>query len=463
MCRKGAWAVRTANTSELVQAKRIHTCVAPGCKKRPSFGQAQASATRCSQHKIPGDVDVVNLMCKALGCTRGAIFGGPDTAWSRTFCKRHCHLSHLNLAYLRPWNLTAAGLRNSTLPLPLALQPREANELTYGCTEQQAYSSTRLVASIPLTSVGPSEQASSLETWWGQAGLCMAPTELPTTEHAAMLNHRVPHNDKAFGAGLCTAASGLSTWLASPSLLTEPAPANNGMWGSGNKMVGDNNMLADTMPQFIGAWVPPPSPGAVPRTPGGSLDAAALGLDLALLAPPPLSLDTTFESEGWTAESGVLIQTSISSTSSKSKTLETLPIECEPVPDPSIGASPFSQGLCTEQVGTKTSRQEELATARQEELATAPLRPESSHACAPFALSAVPAAGQKTRDGEKGEKRRKAGGAPTEQPSQCNASAAATRGMRRMLHCDACCMLLCRCRAPTPDYCFRSLVLRQNW
>jgi len=97
------------------QAKRLHTCVAPGCKRRPSFGQAHAPATRCSRHRIPGDIDVINVKCRAPACQRGAIFGGPDTSWHRAFCKRHCEPSHVNLAYLRARNLTAAALRNQSL------------------------------------------------------------------------------------------------------------------------------------------------------------------------------------------------------------------------------------------------------------------------------------------------------------------------------------------------------------
>ena len=360
-----------ANTNVLMQAKRIHTCVAPGCKKRPSFGQAKASATRCSQHKISGDVDVVNLMCKAMGCTRGAIFGGPDTAWSRTFCKRHCSTSHVNLAYLRPWNLTVAALRNSSCIMPhslalhLSQKPRQGNEVVYGCSEQQAYDSAagdRRVPSVTLPSMtlpsmmlalaGPSEQASSFETWWVQAGvLCMPPTMATQQSVSKQRDVGVAHEDKPFEDKPFGSSAASPPRAGVPSLLTGSVAASNSMWGG------------DKIPDFLGAWLPPSSPGAVPRTPGGSLDKSALGLDLAPLAPPPFSLDTTFGSEGWTAESGVLIQSSPMCAKA-----EAHHVLHPPSPGPKSGASSFSRGLCEEQVGTNTSHEEqpEIAAARQE-------------------------------------------------------------------------------------------------
>ena len=109
---------------------RFTACVAPGCQKRPSFGQVdnaggvwRAPASRCSKHRIPGDVDVVNSMCLTAGCERAAVFGGPDTGWKRHFCKRHCKSMHVNLAYLRPWNLSTSVLRESSDTLPVGHAP----------------------------------------------------------------------------------------------------------------------------------------------------------------------------------------------------------------------------------------------------------------------------------------------------------------------------------------------------
>ena len=50
-----------------------------------------------------------NRRCKALGCQRGAIFGGVDTAWARTFCRHHCQVSHTNLAYKKKKNAQPQG------------------------------------------------------------------------------------------------------------------------------------------------------------------------------------------------------------------------------------------------------------------------------------------------------------------------------------------------------------------
>jgi hypothetical protein len=269
-----------------LQAKRLKECVAPGCQRRPSFGQARASASRCSQHKIPGDVDVVNLMCKRVGCSRAAIFGGPDTAWTRSFCKRHCGPSHLNLAYLSHWNLTTAALRNSSravteMPFPLVFRRLQGHEDKGKVPVPHLFSSSRVAYQgsdlnpcVLLGSAAQADQAVSMEGWWGQDGVWMAPLQ---HEAASALGTPRP-KPRGLSRTYCPeAASALGTLSPKPRFSLSGAPTwsltavQGAAIGAGVRWEMEGGWppcaAAEEDKEEALRWQPPPSPGAMAGMP----------------------------------------------------------------------------------------------------------------------------------------------------------------------------------------------------
>ena len=289
----------------------MHTCVAPGCKKRPSFGQQHAPATRCSQHRIPGDVDVVNPMCRALDCMRGAIFGGPDTAWTRAFCKRHCLSSHVNLAYLRPFNLTAAALRNSSkdcFPGPVRVtRAREANPLKFG------HASPSLLARSPLGHPASPDQASPLENWWGQDGVLVVPSgeSMSNGNSGKMSEAAVWPPELVAGSGVSVGAAAASTAHGDPGA----AVRNRVAWAGARESLSPQSL--HRIQDVLGGWEPPPSPGAPRCSSAAGGDGAcrdAEDVPFSPLLPSVLNLhpdrlapgDGTVDTHGWHPETGLL-------------------------------------------------------------------------------------------------------------------------------------------------------------
>ena len=293
-----------------VQGKRIHTCVAPECKKRPSFGQGRlAPATRCSKHKIPGDVDVVNPMCRGLDCTRGAIFGGPDTAWTRAFCKRHCLPSHLNLAYLRPLNLTAAALRNSSKQSPPARASvawtRAATPLKFGHA-----SHSLLNQGAPVGQGVLADQASPVESWWGQDGVLVVPHDesAPNANDGKLFERAVWPPELAAGAA---GGGGAVEAATSPDAAGARRGRLLGAWVGARESAAPQSL--HRIQDVLGGWEPPPSPG-VPAlvTACGGDGARGNGgghVHFSPLPPPALSdhparlssWDGTVDAYGWPA------------------------------------------------------------------------------------------------------------------------------------------------------------------
>jgi hypothetical protein len=233
---------------------------------------------------------------------RGAIFGGPDTAWTRTFCKRHCLSSHVNMAYLRPLNLTVAALRNSSknsFPGPVHVtRACEANPLKFGHTS--------------LGHAASPDQASPLENWWGQDGVLVVPSGESTSN-----GNGVKMSEAAVWPPELVAGAGGSVGAAEATEHGDPGAAvrNHVAWAGARESLSPQSL--HRIQDVLGGWEPPPSPGApccssaaggdgacsdAEDTPFSPLLPSVLNLHPDRLAPG----DGTVDTHGWHPETGLL-------------------------------------------------------------------------------------------------------------------------------------------------------------
>lgn len=65
------------------------------CKKYATFSAVKGTPLRCKDHRLPGDVDVLNKMCEGEGCMKRPSFAAVGGAAKR--CKSHALSGDVNV------------------------------------------------------------------------------------------------------------------------------------------------------------------------------------------------------------------------------------------------------------------------------------------------------------------------------------------------------------------------------
>ena len=217
----------------------------------------------------------------------------------------------MNLAYLRPFNLTAAALRNSSkdcFPGPVRVtRAREANPLKFG------HASPSLLARSPLGHPASPDQASPLENWWGQDGVLVVPSgeSMSNGNSGKMSEAAVWPPELVAGSGVSVGAAAASTAHGDPGA----AVRNRVAWAGARESLSPQSL--HRIQDVLGGWEPPPSPGAPRCSSAAGGDGAcrdAEDVPFSPLLPSVLNLhpdrlapgDGTVDTHGWHPETGLL-------------------------------------------------------------------------------------------------------------------------------------------------------------